>query len=85
MASPPDKGQTFTWDDVEAAILKATQDTTARLQEDHNREMDSLRLAMAGVLPALGVPEHGGGPGLKINETWSLAEQEAARMAAQTA
>jgi hypothetical protein len=48
---------------------------------DLESEIDQLRSELAaarGALPLTLVPEHGAGPGMAINPTWSQAEQEAA-------
>jgi hypothetical protein len=43
------------------------------------RDLQNALAAMRATVPLSLVPEHGGGVGDAIAETWSLAEQEAAR------
>jgi hypothetical protein len=49
---------------------------------DIEAELARLRAevwSMRGAMPVSVVPEHGAGEGFDVAETWSLAEQEAAR------
>ena len=73
-------GGTFTWDDVQEAISKAVQDTTEKLTAQHSAAIDAVRAEVAHVLPAVGIPDHSAGPNREIRETWSFAEQTAARL-----
>lgn len=79
----------FTWDDVQKAIADAQTETrdlvTRELTEKHTGEMDALRAQLAGNQVVSPIPEHSAGPGTEVRETWSLAEQEAARAAAWAA
>jgi len=79
-----DESGTFTWDDVQEAISKAVQDTTDKLTQQHTAALDAVRAEVAHVLPAVGVPDHAAGPGQEIRETWSFAEQTAARLGIAT-
>jgi hypothetical protein len=72
----------FTWEDVQKAIEDAVAKTTAELQSKHDTEMETLRASLQGAAVTSPIPEHSGGPGLKVAPTWSLAEQEASRAAA---
>lgn len=69
--------ETFSWSDVQAAISGALQSES----EKHTAELDAVRAQFAGTAPASVVPAHSAGPGLETRETWSLAEQTAAREA----
>lgn len=79
----PGSAQTFTWADVQQAITAAVESTKSSLAEQHQQEMDALRQQIAGGAVVSPTPEHGAGHGLSIAETWSLAEQTAARLKAE--
>lgn len=72
---------TFTWDDVQQAIAEALD----KQNQQHQEALDSVRASVGGVVPATGVPTHAGGPGTVIRDTWSFAEQTAARLAEEAA
>jgi hypothetical protein len=82
MADDSTSGPGFTLEDVQRQIDDAIRQTEERLREEHTREMETLRSTWAGGQPETSVPEHAGGPGLTMAQTWSLAEQEASRAAA---
>lgn len=51
-------------------------------QEDLSARVQHLEAALAAsraALPLSLIPEHGAGPGMEVNDTWSQAEQEAAQ------
>jgi hypothetical protein len=75
--TPEVPAASFTWDDIQAAI-KEHSDKQA---EQHQKELDDLRASLSPGAVLSNVPLHAGGPGTDIAETWSLAEQEAARSA----
>jgi hypothetical protein len=47
--------------------------------EQQVRELQQALEAMRATVPTTLIPEHGAGPGMQINPTWSQAEQEVAR------
>lgn len=75
-----------------AAALGAMQERTdnalAQIRQDHDSEIAALNAALQAArsaTPIALVPEHGGGLGTEIHETWSYAEQLAARAEAEAA
>ncbi len=78
----------FSTDEVQRMIDEAlSRDRTQRQQEiddlrsSHAQEMENLRASLAGTGPASFVPAHSAGPGTETAATWSLYEQELARVA----
>lgn len=64
----------FTQADVQAMIDEAL----TKSEEKHTEELDALRQSLTNT-PSSAVPDHGGGVGTKIHDTWSMFEQELAR------
>jgi hypothetical protein len=59
-----------------------TEQRPAQHSTDLEAEVSRLRAevkSMRATLPVSLIPLHGAGPGLEVDDTWSLAEQEAAR------
>ena len=69
---PPDKKDTPTF----AEERMSNEELAARVRDLEN----SLAATRAG-MPLSLIPEHGAGPGMEVAETWSAAEQEAAKAA----
>jgi hypothetical protein len=59
-------GGSFSQDDVKELLRQE--------REEHQKNLDELRRSLAGMAPAP-VPEHSGGPGNEVHDTWSLYEQ----------
>lgn len=79
--APEPQGGAITWDDMQNALaeLNAKHEQTLRdLETRHSDDLDAMRRTLAGPV-ASAIPEFAGGPGIEVRETWSLAEQEAAR------
>lgn len=83
--------QQFTEEDIDNRIKAILAQTQAQMQESHKRdmddlraqhvaEMDALRKALAGALPTSTVPEHAGGIGTEVAQTWSLWDQTLAKL-----
>lgn len=47
-------------------------------QEERISQLEAALAASKAALPLSLIPEHGAGPGMEVNETWSQAEQEEA-------
>jgi hypothetical protein len=61
-----------------------TEQKTGQHSPDLEAEISRLRAevkSMRATLPTSLIPLHGAGPGTDIDDTWCLAEQEAARAA----
>lgn len=67
--------ESFTQADVQAMIEAAL----AKSEEKHAEDLDALRQSLTNT-PTSAVPEHGGGVGTKIHQTWSMFEQELSRL-----
>ena len=83
MTTEPAPPPAFTWEDVQAEVQRAIEENTKALNDQHSKEMDALRTAVAAGAPAVSIPEHAGGPGIAVAPTWCLADQEASRRAAE--
>lgn len=73
-------------DEAVAAATARFESALADQQAAHETATANLQKqleAARAVAPVSVIPEHGGGPGLDIEETWSYAQQTAAREAAQ--
>lgn len=46
--------------------------------EGRVRDLEAALAASKAAMPLSLIPEHGAGPGMEVNETWSQAEQEEA-------
>ena len=73
----------FTMDQVREEIARAVEQSLRVQADAHHAEMEALRGQLAGMAPATFVATHAGGPGTEIAPTWGLADQEAARAAAE--
>ena len=62
---------------IDSALEKERESHAAELAERDAR-IDALQKVNAGLITTL-IPEHAGGPGNEIAETWSQYEQELAR------
>lgn len=71
---------TISADQVQALIDSAL----AKQAEAHNAHLQALAASMRGSVASM-VPEHSGGDGTEIAETWSQWEQERAYAAAEAA
>jgi hypothetical protein len=90
--TPLPESPSFTLDDVQRQIDAAlaqqrqqNQEQLQQLRDEHAAQVDSLIASINAGPPIAAVPEHAGGPGTQIAATWSLAEQTAAREAAEAA
>lgn len=67
-----------------AQVQAIVNEALAQQAEAHNKTLQALAASMRGSVASL-VPEHSGGPGTEISETWSQWEQEQARANANKA
>lgn len=51
--------------------VRNEEDLSARVQQ-----LEAALKASRAAMPLTLIPEHGAGPGMEVNETWSQAEQE---------
>lgn len=75
----------FSAEDVQSQIAQMQADFDARMlamEERHSAEMASVRKQATPVNH--NVPEHAGGPGTSIRDTWSQWEQELSRAGSWT-
>lgn len=77
--------QSASGEGMNAAQVQALIDEAlARQAEAHNTAIQALGASLRGSVATF-VPEHSGGPGTEIAETWSYAEQQRAKAAAEAA
>jgi hypothetical protein len=65
---------------VEPQQVKNTESTEKKSQEDRIRDLEAALTASRAAAPLNPIPEHGAGKGSQVAETWSLYEQEQARV-----
>lgn len=64
---------------VEAFMVKERQ-ANAEIIAGLKSQVDAMAASMAGTIPSA-IPEHSGGIGIAVEQTWSQREQELARAA----
>jgi hypothetical protein len=73
----------FSQADIDRQLDAIKQDFEARLAAMESRHQEELAAARSQAMPVLhNVPEHAGGPGTVIRNTWSQYEQELSRSGA---
>lgn len=75
-ASPKDDGPDFGSEKTFAEESMSTKELAARI-----RDLETTLATTRAGIPLSLIPEHGAGPGMEVAETWSAADQAAARAA----